>query len=55
MCFAVRRFLGMSLLNSVVLDDAFVSPKAFYWMICYLVDHSREKRNVCEIAFVESG
>lgn len=55
MCFADRSFLGMSLLNSVVLDDVFVGPKAFYWMICYLVDHSRGKRNICETAFVESG
>lgn len=54
MCFADRSFLGMSLLNSVVLD-AFVGPKAFYWMICYLVDHSRGKRNIWETAFVESG
>lgn len=55
MCFADRSFLGMSLLNSVVLDDVFVGPKAFYWVICYLVDHSRGKRNICETAFVESG
>lgn len=41
-------------LTCTVLDYAFVNPAILYWMICYLIGHSRGEPSICETVFIKS-